>query len=375
VKIPNWPNPRSIKFSLASPDLSDLEKLNVNEALDSSLIGSLSPFVQKAEDTLTEFYNRPVIVVSNGSVALTLALRVLDIKPGSFILTSALTYAATASSIVNAGCIPIFCDVENDSWQISIDSLNRMYTSNCSAIVVPHIYGVSADMDKILDFASKKQIKVIEDCAEIFLGEYKGELVGTLGNVGTLSFFPNKLLTAGEGGGVINSDAESFSRAKLLRGQGMDPSKRYYFLEPGFNFRMSGLQAAVLCGQLSRFGYLWDGRETCEKNYSTQLEGFIVPPTAGYEFVRSPWLFTGRLHRKSKASPVEIASKLSLFGIETRPVFYPLPDMPAFQKYPSDSLSNSRDISFNSISLPTGMHIDMDTQATICDQLKEIISW
>jgi perosamine synthetase len=305
------------------------------------LIGSISPFVQKAEETLSELYNRPVVAVSNGSVALILAFRALDIKPGSSILTSALTYAATASSIVNAGCIPIFCDVENDSWQISIDSLTRMYTSSCAAIVVPHIYGVPADMDKILDFANEKQIKVIEDCAEAFLGEYKGELVGTQGDAGTLSFFPNKLLTSGEGGALINLDAESSAKAKLLRGQGMDPSKRYYFLEPGFNFRMSGLQAAVLCGQLSRYEYLWHGRETCERNYSNNLEGYIIPPSAEYDFLRSPWLYTGRLHKRSKASPVEIAFQLSLLGIETRPVFYPLPDMPAFQKYHSDSLNNA----------------------------------
>jgi perosamine synthetase len=175
-----------------------------------------------------------------------LALKAVGVRPGDEVIVPALTYAATASSVVNVGAVPVFCDVEISSWQISSESIEQAISSRTRAIVVPHTYGVPADMDPIVSLSSLHGVPLIEDAAEAFGATYKEKLVGTFGSVGTFSFFPNKLITSGEGGLCVARTPELKSEIDLLRGQGMNPKLRYVFEVPGYNFRMTGIQAALL---------------------------------------------------------------------------------------------------------------------------------
>ena len=366
-KIIQWPQPLHMTASLASPSLSDAERSNLLNCFDSGWIGSGSPWVSRIEQDFGEFFSRKASVVFNGSVALMLALKVVGVKPEDEVVVPALSYAATASSVINVGASPVFCDVDLFSWQMCPQSLAEAIGPKTRAIIVPHNYGVPADMDAILSLAAENGIAVIEDAAEAFGSEYKGRLVGTLGQIGTFSFFPNKLLTSGEGGLLITKEVELKDQIDLLRGQGMNSKLRYFFDVPGYNFRMTGIQAALLSAQLNRLPSLWTERETSESRYQETLGEIMSFPQATYEFKRSPWIATGRVDGLTPALKESIAIELAEKGIETRPVFYPLPEMPAFSEFRSLPHPKASKISAEGMSLPTGGHVGDKIYQTVED--------
>jgi len=369
-----WPQPKGIVTPLVMPQLSGLEKVALQAVMESGQIGAISEKIPFVEEKIGELFGLRCLLVSNGSVALMLALRSIGISPGHKVLTSNLTYAATASSIVNVGAVPVLCDVELESWQISLASIKRMYTDDCRAIIIPHIYGVPADMHPIMEFANQKGLTVIEDCAEIFLGEYQGAKVGSIGDLSSFSFFPNKLVTCGEGGMVATKRLNFYEKMRLLRGQGMDPEHRYWFLEAGYNFRITGLQASILGAQVERVHTLWHLRESCEESYKSLLKEFLIWPSTQYNIRRSPWIFTGALIDGGEETKLAIARDLAQKGVESRPVFYPLSKMPAFAEYPADLCSNSESISTRGISLPTGSHVREEDLEKIYSAFKRYCS-
>jgi perosamine synthetase len=224
-------------------------------------------------------------------------------------------------------------------------------------------------MDPIVSLSMLRGIPLIEDAAEAFGATYKDRLVGTFGSVGTFSFFPNKLITSGEGGLCITSTPELKSEIDLLRGQGMNPKLRYVFEVPGYNFRMTGIQASLLSAQMHRLEALWQERERSEERYRKELKGIVTFPDATYSFRRSPWIATGRIEGLSLEIKRAIAIDLAQKGIETRPVFYPLPEMPAFTDYRSIGHLRSSKISAEGISLPTGPHVE----PWVYEQVGEVI--
>lgn len=360
-----WPQPKQITTPLASPSLSATERASILDCFDSGWIGSGSPWIGQVEKQMAQFFGRKASVVANGSVALMLALRAVGVRPGDEVIVPALTYAATASSVVNVGAVPVFCDVDLSSWQMCPESLANAIGPDTKAIVVPHTYGVPADMDVISSLASKNGLALIEDAAEAFGAEYKRKLVGTLSKVGTFSFFPNKLLTSGEGGLCITQEGELKDQIDLLRGQGMNPRLRYFFEVPGYNFRMTGIQASLLSAQMNRLQSLWAEREASETTYHRTIGDMMVFPTAPYDFKRSPWIATGRVDGLAPDVKESIALELAAKGIETRPVFFPLPEMPAFSAFRTLPYPNATKISTEGISLPTGVHVKENVYQTI----------
>lgn len=160
---------------------------------------------------------------------------------------------------------------------------------------------------------------------------------------------------------VSTGNLKLHEKMKRLKGQGMDPEHRYWFLEPGYNFRITGLQASILGSQLQRLEELWKFREDSESIYRSMLGDFMVWPTTKYEIRRSPWIFSACLVSGGLNNKLLIAHDLARQGIETRPIFYPLHKMPAFEKYLSDICDNSVKIADSGISLPTGRHVNIDT--------------
>ena len=367
-----WPQPKKVEVPLAKPSLSEIEKLLMIQNFESTWIGASSPNIPKLENTFGTYFQSKSLLVSNGSVALMLALRSLGIQQGDEVLVPSLTYAATASSVVNVAAIPVFCDVELDSWQISPNSILKMITDKTRAIIVPHTYGVPADLTLINEIAHAHNLLVIEDSAESFGARYKSKLVGTIGDVGTFSFFPNKLITAGEGGLCLTNNNDIYMKMKLLRGQGMSEKFRYIFDEAGYNFRLTGMQAAILEGQFSRFEELFSSRQESEKKYTKLLPENCIIPNPKYSFSRSPWIFTCRIIGINVRNKKKLAKVLADKGVETRPVFYPLETMKAFSRYRSDGCLNSHLISNEGISFPTGSHVDDSTYSIIAKEVENL---
>jgi perosamine synthetase len=373
----DWPQPDSIRIPIAQPWITELEIGYCNSALKDNWIGSNGPFNSKAEAFLSAYFNQPTLTVSNGSVALMLALRALGVGANDEVLVPNLTYAATASSVSNVGAIPVLCDVEGQDWGISVNSMSRMLSKKTKAIIVVHLYGVPANIESIIDFAKKHKLFVIEDCAESFGALVKGKKVGTFGDAATFSFFANKLITSGEGGAVSSSNHKVYDMMKLLRGQGMDPHRRYYFIETGYNFRMTNPQAALLLGQLERLPEITVQRQEVESHYQSLLGEYAIGPTPGSTSASAPWIFTTAFPLLDVGKRMKLAEQLAQNGIETRPVFWALSDMPAFKNLKRDRTPTTKVISSSGISLPTGIHVThqdrVEIAATITDFLRGLV--
>lgn len=365
-----WPQPQEVKVPVSVPWITEAEHYAVSLSLRDGWIGPPSPSISGVEQQLSAAFRAEAALVSNGTAALEVALRALDIGPGDEVVVPALTYAATASAVVAVGAEPVFCDVRADTWGADADSVARMISSRTRAIIVVHLYGCTTGLLEICGLAKSAGIAVIEDCAETFLGSSGEGPAGSLGDVATFSFFANKLLTSGEGGAVMSRDSDLMNRIRLIRGQGMDPARRYYFLVPGTNVRIGGLQAALLSAQLNRIAELWQARETVETAFASNLAGLMSRPVPYGAGQRSPWLFSARLIPSLVERRTRIAESLASIGVETRPVFYPLPLMPAFSRYRADSLDVSVEVSRASITLPTGYHVGEAIQSQIVETIR-----
>src|SRR5262249_16595770 len=192
------------------------------------------------------------LAVCNGTAALHLALLGLDVRPGDEVLVPSLTYVATANAVRYVGGEPVFVDVDPSTWCIDPSRIEDAITQGTKGIIRVHLLGHPADMDRINRIAAVNGLWVVEDAAEALGATYKKQPVGCLSRLATFSFFGNKTITCGEGGAITVNDDQLATRLRALRGQGMDPNRRYYFPITGYNFRLTNLAAALLCAQLER---------------------------------------------------------------------------------------------------------------------------
>lgn len=355
----SWPQPANVEVHVASTSISEIEKSFVLDTLESNWIGPGGSYNNLVENFLSETLGQDAILVANGTIAIVLALQALGVGPGDEVIVPDLTYAATASAVVMVGATPIFADVNLDSWCIEVNDIEKLISTKTKAVIVVHLYGNMGEVKLLSAFCKIRSLYLIEDCAESFLAkDSDGKIAGTYGDVATFSFFANKLITSGEGGAVTTRNKTLSKRMQLLRGQGMDPTKRYFFISPGSNYRMTNVQAAILWGQIQRLEEIFSTRKAQEALYKDSLGCIAVTSIETPRSIRAPWLYTCRLLGVSLSNKVGIAKKLAQQGIETRPVFYPLTAMPAFNKFKGLENPNTRVIAEEGITLPTGTHVD-----------------
>ena len=234
---------------VASADVSGNEEAYASDAIRSSWISSSGKYVTRFEEEFAAACDvEYALSCSNGTVALHLALLALGLRPGDEVIVPSLTYIATANAVRYCGAEPVFVDVDPQTWCLDPEAIESKITSRTRGIIAVHLMGHPADMDAINTHAGVHGLWVVEDCAEAHFAEYKGSPVGSLGSVGTFSFFGNKIFTCGEGGAVTLHDRQLQKRMSMLRGQGMDPQRRYYFPITGYNFRLTNVACAIaLC--------------------------------------------------------------------------------------------------------------------------------
>jgi dTDP-4-amino-4,6-dideoxygalactose transaminase len=206
----------------------------------------MGPEVTAFEDEMARMLDvRHAVAVSSGTDALLLALMALDIKPGDEVVTSTYSFFATAGAIARLGARPVLVDIDDTTFNIDPELVEAAITPRTKAIIPVHLFGLSADMDPLLDIASRANIPLVEDAAQAIGATYKSRQLGSLGAFGCFSFFPSKNLGAfGDAGLLTTNDEALAKRARLMRTHGMEP--RYYHHVVGANFRMDALQAAVL---------------------------------------------------------------------------------------------------------------------------------
>ena len=318
------------KIPVYQPSLSGNEKKYVNACLDSSWISSKGEFIARFQDAFcayTEIHHARA--VCNGTVALQVALAVLEIDAGDEVIVPTFTYIASVSTIKERKAVPVFIDSLPDTWQLDANEIERKIGPKTKAIMVPHLYGSACDLDKIMAIARKHNLKVIEDCAEAFGTFYEGQHVGRFGDISTFSFFGNKTITTGEGGMVVTQNPLLFQKIAKYCNQGLSESREYWHDSLGFNYRMTNVQAALGLAQIERVDELLEKKQDIARFYEKNLAGtplrFINIPES---IIASYWMVAALAQ---DATELEGLRKyLADHGIETRPVFPPVHTMPMF---------------------------------------------
>ena len=314
-----------------APFVGDREKEYVLEALESTWISSKGEFLDRFEREFAAFAGAAHgVAAANGTVSLHLAFAALGIGPGDEVVVPTLTYVASVNAIAYTGATPVFVDADPVTWNLDPARLEAAITPRTKAIEVVHLYGHPAEMDPILAIAARHGIPVVEDAAEAHGALYRGRPVGSLGTVGSFSFFGNKIITTGEGGMLVTDDADLAARARHLRGQGVSPVRTYWHDEIGFNYRMTNIAAAIGCAQLERVEQTLAAKREIARWYRTRLDG--VPGV-------------GLRRDADWASPVHwmvcvlveplirdpLIASLAARGIDTRPFFYPAHTLPMYR--------------------------------------------
>lgn len=319
---------------VAEPLITPEDQVLVNEALASGWISSAGPFLDRFERDWAAYCGMPYgIAVSNGSVALDLAVALLDLQPGDEVIMPTFTIISPAQAVVRAGGIPVLVDSDPRTWQMDATQIEARVTPRTKAILVVHIYGHPADMDPIQAVATRHGLTVIEDAAEVHGALYKGQRCGGLGDISTFSFYANKLVTTGEGGMVLVRTTELADRARSLRNLCFQKQQRFLHEELGYNFRLTNLQAALGVGQIERIDKVIDRKRAIAAAYCSQLtgiKGLALPVEESW--ARSVYWVYGLLIEESTGLDArEMAARLRERGIETRPFFLGMHQQPVFR--------------------------------------------
>jgi perosamine synthetase len=368
---------RAHRIPVMTPLLNGNELKYVSECITSGWISSQGAFVRRFEQEFANYCGIPhAVAVSNGTVALHLALEALGIGFGDEVIVPDLTFAASINAVIYTGAKPVIADVDSETWTLSPKAVRELITPKTRAIMPVHLYGHPCEMDELMIIANEYKLLVIEDCAEALGALYKGKHVGTFGHAATFSFFGNKTITTGEGGMVLFNDAASYERALILRDHGMSKQKRYWHDYVGFNYRMTNMQAAIGCAQMERLTEFIDAKRRMASVYNEGLKrhsSITRPPEKDWAF-NGYWLYTCVINPETGVSRDEFITKLTKNGVETRPVFYPLHAMPPYQQYISSgqTFHVTDYLSANGISLPSSVIITQDEQQSILRAIDSI---
>ena len=332
----------------------------------------MGPNVKAFEKEVAEYLGvRHAIGVNSGTDALVLGLRAVGVCPGDEVITTPFTFFATGEAISQLGATPVFVDINPQTFNLDVEKIEEHITPKTKAILPVHLYGQAADMDAILALANQYDLKVVEDVAQAFGGEYMGKKVGTIGDVGAFSFFPSKNLgTYGDGGLIATNDDRIAEQAQMLRVHGA--RKKYYNEIIGYNSRLDELHAAILRVKLPHIDEWNEGRRRVAKHYNELLQGLsgiIVP----YEATGGKHVYHQYTVRVLDGKRGEVQKRLADAGIGTM-VYYPIPvhKLPVYESL-GLSLPIAEEVATEVLSLPIWPGITQEVQAKVVESLKEAL--
>jgi perosamine synthetase len=358
-----------LRYPVYSPYLNGREKALVMDCLDSTWISSKGKYVGQFEQSFASWIGaQHAVTVSNGTVALHVALAALGIGPGDEVLVPTLTYIASANAVKYTGADVVFADSEREYWQLDIEDAERRITSKTKAIIVVHLYGQSTDMDAVMALAKKHSLYVIEDCAEAIGTRFDGTHVGTIGDIGCFSFFGNKTITTGEGGMVVTNNAELDRKIRHLRSQGVSSEREYWHDVIGFNYRMTNLAAAIGCAQMETIDELVAKKQQIAEWYREGLADLPLQVHGTHPRTHhSYWMVSILLDEAGERDGLRAA--LLQDGIETRPLFYPIHQMEMYAA-PGQNFPVADDIGSRGLNLPSYPALTSDDVAFICNSVR-----
>lgn len=362
------------KIPVYQPSLNGNEKKYVNECLDSTWISSKGRFINDFENSFSEYIDvKHATTVSNGTVAIHLALLALGIGEDDEVIVPTLTYIASVNSIAYTGAKPVFVDSLPTSWQIDSADVIKKITPKTKAIMAVHLYGHPCDMDALLSICKEYNLFLIEDCAEAIGTRYKGKHVGSFGDISTFSFFGNKTITTGEGGMVVTNDDTLYDRAVHFKGQGLAKHRQYWHDVIGYNYRMTNICAAIGLAQMENIEEVLKAKVKIADTYRDFLKNTSIEfHDAGNKDVYHSYWMCSILLKDSKEREA-LRAHLDENGIETRPLFYPVHTMPMYSdKYQRHPVAEN--IGWRGVNLPSYPGLKTEDIEFICNKIKEVLS-
>ncbi|MEH7288587.1 DegT/DnrJ/EryC1/StrS family aminotransferase [Priestia megaterium] len=360
------------RIFLSSPHMSEegYEMEYVKEAFDTNWIAPLGENVNKFEEELAnKVGSQSAAALSSGTAAIHLALKAAGVEAGDVVFCPTLTFSATANPIIYQNATPVFIDSNEETWNMCPEALEEAFTKypNVKAVIVVHLYGLSADMDKIMEICNKHNVPVIEDAAESLGTYYKGHHTGTFGDYGIFSFNGNKIITTSGGGMLVSNNEEKISKTRFWATQSRDQARHYQHSELGFNYRMSNVVAGIGRGQLKVLDQRVEKKREIFSYYKEQLEileGIKFMPSNKWD---QPNYWLSSMTLNGKVRPLDVMEALEKENIESRPVWKPMHMQPFFEKY--DYIGNGTAEKL----FETGVCLPSDTKMTSAN-LERVVS-
>jgi dTDP-4-amino-4,6-dideoxygalactose transaminase len=390
------------KIWLSSPHMGGKEQEFVKEAFDTNWVAPLGPNVDGMEKDLVNFTGaKHAAALSSGTSAIHLALIMLGVGQGDYVLCQSFTFSASANPIAYQGATPVFIDSEKDTWNMSPEFLEKAILAcmdgsvesriqspesrqeilkgrKPKAIIPVHLYGVPAKMDEIMAIAAKYDIPVVEDAAEALGSTLNGKACGTFGHLGILSFNGNKIITTSGGGALISDNEEHIKNARFLATQARDNAPHYQHSHIGYNYRMSNITAGIGRGQM-----LVLSDRVAQRRYNFEFYKKAFAGYAGISFVEElPGAFANRWLTCILVDPSKTNGKtrediriaLEKENIECRPLWKPMHLQPVFADAPFYGDGTSEKLFEDGLCLPSGSNLTEDDLNRVVEAIKEVLN-
>jgi perosamine synthetase len=355
---------------ISKPSITEKEIAYGTDAIRSTWISSLGKYIDEFERKFAEFSDAKYgVALMNGTVAIQLALEASGIKAGDEVIIPDLSFVATANAVLYLNAIPVFVDIDPFNLCMDPDRIESVISPKTKAIIPVHLYGHPADMVHINEIAKKHNLIVVEDAAEAHGATINGKKVGSWGHCATFSFYGNKNITTGEGGMITTNDEKLYQRCRFLRDHAMSTTKRYWHPEKGYNFRMTNIQAAIGVAQLERIKEITESKNRVFNAYHKRLKNhpkISINKTSSWA-TNAFWLIAARLEGITESQRDELIKWLKEDGVDSRPFFYPMSDLPYLPK--TDNTPVTHAIFKEGINLPTYFDLSDSDIDRVCDSL------
>src|SRR5699024_8927449 len=367
------------RILLSSPHMSDegYEQQYVQEAFDTNWIAPLGENVDKFEEELAEMVGiNHATALSSGTAAIHLALKAVGVSEGDIVFCQSLTFSATANPIIYEGAKPVFIDSEPGTWNMDpklLEEAFKQYTPK--AVLVVHLYGLSAKIDEIKAICEKHNVPLIEDAAESLGTIFKGQWTGTFGDYGIYSFNGNKIITTSGGGMLVSNHKDGIDKARYWATQAREEVLHYEHKDIGYNYRLSNVSAGIGRGQLKILSDRIEKKRAIYQRYRDafkDIDEIEMLPEHDYERANY-WLSAFQIHSE-KITPQTIIDVLNEANIESRPVWKPMHMQPVFEEFDFIGGDVAQSLYENGVCLPSDSKMTEEQQDRVIEVIQKMWS-
>jgi len=370
------------RIPISGPWITQKEVDYVTDAVKNAWYANANIYNERFEKAFAEYIGvKFAISLPSCTSAIHLSLLSLCVGPGDEVIVPDITWIATAAPIAYVGATPVFADIDPKTWCLSAESFEDYIKSNTKAVIPVDLYGNMPDMNAIRDLSKRYGIAIIEDAAEAIGSEYKSRKAGSFGDTGVFSFYGSKTLTTSEGGMLVTNQEDVYKRALLLRDHGRKTGdKMFWNIEVAYKYKMSSMQSALGLAQLERIDELIEHKRQIFNWYQSELSD-IEGITLNYEVpgtINTYWMVTIIMHPSFGLSKESLIALLSERNIDSRPFFYPLSSLPAYENLEQAHQAQERNrislqISPYGVNLPCALNMTEEKVHYVCDALRDIL--